>query len=193
MPTEQDVERIVQENSGLVSALVGRTMRLYPRLPSGYDRDDLYSLGNLGLLNAARTYNPERGVAFSTYAYTCIGHAIVGALKREWSQQIDTISLHQTMNEDDDNSLENQIEDPSPDALALAMGQCDQEILKKAVSRLPDREADVIRLLYFEGESVMQVAKRLRRTTQAVQTTHVRALKALRLRLRELGIRQWDN
>ena len=46
---------MVRENAGLVGALVSRTLRLFPRLPTGYDRDDVQSLGYLGLLRAAQT------------------------------------------------------------------------------------------------------------------------------------------
>src|SRR5438105_4585712 len=117
---EQDVEEIVQQNSGLIALLVGRTLRRCPRLPSVYDYDDLYSLGNIGLLSAARTYDPERGVAFSTYAYRCIEHAIMGALKREWDQQIDCVCLSQLPGEEDENQIEEQIADAAPDASAMA-------------------------------------------------------------------------
>jgi RNA polymerase sigma factor (sigma-70 family) len=193
MRTKHEIERIVQENAGLVSTLVGRTLRLFPRLPGGYDREDLYSLGNLGLLSAARTFDPERGVAFSTYAYRCIDHAIAGVLKREWNQQIHCISLSQVFTDEEDNPLEDQIADSATNAVADALSHFDRDILEKAIARLPEREAQVIRLLYFEGESVLQVAKQWRVTSQAVQNMHLRSLKALRLQLRHLGIREWDN
>jgi len=91
MMTEQEVERIVRENTGLVGAFVNRTLRLFPRLPSGYEREDLQSLGYMGLLRAAQTFDPKRGVAFSTYAYRCIETTIAGALRRESDRQIDCI------------------------------------------------------------------------------------------------------
>src|SRR5437762_3505626 len=87
MPTEDEVARIVHENAGLVGTLVNRTLRLFPRLPGGYDRDDLRSLGYLGLLRAAQTFDSARGVAFSTYACRCIENAIARALKRESERQ----------------------------------------------------------------------------------------------------------
>ena len=93
MRTEPEVERLVRENLGLVGAVVSRTLRLFPRLPNVYDREDLHCVGSIGLLRAAQTYDPERGAAFSTYAYGCIAHAIAGALKRETSRQIECVSL----------------------------------------------------------------------------------------------------
>jgi len=193
MRVEQDVDRIVQQNTGLVSLLVGRTMRQCPRLPSVYDHDDLYSLGNIGLLSAARTFDPERGVAFSTYAYRCIEHAILGALKREWGQQIDCVSLSPMTGDEDDNPIEEQIADTAPDASKMAFNRSDREILEAAMEGLPKRQAEVIRSLYFNGESIPQLAKRWRLSMQAVQRQHFLGLKALRQRLRNLGIRQWND
>jgi RNA polymerase sporulation-specific sigma factor len=190
MRTEQEVERIVHENTGLVGALVSRTLRLFPRLPSGYDREDLHSLGYLGLLRAAQTYDPGRGVAFSTYAYRCIEYAITGALKRESDRQIECISLSLLLNDEEDNPLEDQIADKCADASASALNQCDRDMLESAMEGLPEQQARVIRAIYFEGDPIPQVAQRWGISSQAVQNLHMRALKAMKLRLRRLGIRR---
>jgi RNA polymerase sporulation-specific sigma factor len=192
MWTEREVERIMQENVGLVLSLVGRTCRLYPILPSGYDREDLYSLGNIGLLSAARTFDPNRGVAFSTYAYRCIERAISGQLKREWNQQIECVSLSGLSDDEDDNPLEDRITDGTADALAAALNRCDRDLLETVIARLPEPLAQVIWQIYFDGDSVHQVAQRRRLSPQAVLNLQRRALKALRLQLRRLGIWQWD-
>jgi RNA polymerase primary sigma factor len=190
---EQEIERIVQQNSGLIALLVGRTLRRCPRLPTVYDYDDLYSLGNIGLLSAARTYDPQRGVAFSTYAYRCIEHAILGALKREWDQQIECVCLSQLSAEEDENPIEDQIRDTAPDASKVALHRSDRELLDAAMAGLPDRQQEVIRSIYFDGESIADVARRWRLSMQAVQKQHVLALKALKHRLRSFGIRQWTD
>jgi RNA polymerase sporulation-specific sigma factor len=190
MRTEQEVERIVHENAGLVGHLVSRTLRLFPRLPGGYDREDLHSLGNMGLLRAAQTYDPNRGVAFSTYAYRCIEYAITGALKRESDRQVECISLSLWYSEDEDNPLEDLIADQNADASALAFNSCERDMLEGAMEGLPEQQARVIRSIYFDGDTVAQVAQRWGISTQAVQNLHLRALKAMRLRLRRLGIRR---
>src|SRR5436853_6272841 len=107
---------MVRENAGLVGALVSRTLRLFPRLPSGYEREDLQSLGYMGLLRAAQTFDPERGVAFSTYAYRCIETTIAGALRRESDRQIDCISLRPLVRGERENPPEDQSAPPGPDA-----------------------------------------------------------------------------
>ena len=63
--------------------LVGRVVGRMPiAVPSGLDRDDLLSVGNLGLLNAARTFQPGRGASFRTFAYMAIRAAILDELRR---------------------------------------------------------------------------------------------------------------
>jgi RNA polymerase sporulation-specific sigma factor len=121
MRTDAEVAQLVKENLGLVGAVVSRTLRLFPRLPTGYDREDLYSVGSLGLLRAAQTYDPSRGTAFSTYAYGCIEHAIAGALKRETSRQIECISLSLLYGEEEENPLEEQFADPGADPVGSTL------------------------------------------------------------------------
>ncbi len=63
--------------------LVGRVVgRLPIAIPSSLDRDDLLSVGNLGLLTAARTFQPGRGASFRTFAYMAIRAAILDELRR---------------------------------------------------------------------------------------------------------------
>src|SRR5437868_7094207 len=56
MPQEAQIETLVRDNIGLIRSLVAKTMRTFAQLPSGYDRDDLESLGYIGLIQAAQTY-----------------------------------------------------------------------------------------------------------------------------------------
>jgi RNA polymerase sigma factor for flagellar operon FliA len=190
MATQQEVDRIVRDNVGLVHSLVGRALRLYPRLPNCLEREDLQSIGNWALLKAAHTYDPGRGAAFSTYAYQCIKNEIAGELKRAADQQIDTVSLDQTLGpEEDDNPLRDLLIDHNADATRLAVNRFERDILETALGQLPERQALVIRTIYFDENSVQQVAAQWRLSTQAIQNIHMRALRALRVQLRRLGVR----
>lgn len=66
-------------NLDLVARVVGR-LPISP--PPGIDRDDLLSAGTIGLLNAARTYQPMRGASFRTFAYLAIKSAVLDELRR---------------------------------------------------------------------------------------------------------------
>ncbi|MFH0944934.1 MAG: sigma-70 family RNA polymerase sigma factor [Planctomycetota bacterium] len=63
--------------------LVGRVVgRLPISVPKELDREDLLSAGTVGLLKAARTYQPMRGASFRTYAYIAIRAAVLDELRR---------------------------------------------------------------------------------------------------------------
>jgi RNA polymerase sigma-E/F/G factor len=187
--TDEEVDRLVERNTGLVGTLVRRTVSFAFRLPGGYEREDLHSLGNLGLLRAAQTFDPEQGVAFSTYAYRCIKNAIVGTLSRETDRQIDYLSLSLPIGEAEDSPLEDQIADAEADTTRSALQGCERALLESAIEQLPQRQAAVIQALYFAGDSVAEVSVRWRLSPQAVQAQHRRALKRLRWRLGRLGFR----
>ena len=64
---------------------VTRNLRLVIKIASGYSKcglelDDMVSEGNIGLMEAAKRYDPERGAKFSTYAAFWIRQKITRAL-----------------------------------------------------------------------------------------------------------------
>jgi len=77
------VDALVRENLGLVYDLANR-MRRTSR--SGPEHGDLVSAGVSGLIQAARAYDPERGLAFSTLAVTRIRGAILDEI-RVWDDR----------------------------------------------------------------------------------------------------------
>ena len=52
------------------------------RFPEGVDLHNLQSAGVIGLIEAAQNFDPQRGVAFKTFAYTRIRGAIVDEVRR---------------------------------------------------------------------------------------------------------------
>lgn len=72
-------DELVVKHLDLVPRVVGR-LPIAP--PPGLDREDLVSAGTLGLLTAARTYQPGRGASFRTFAYTAIRAAVLDELRR---------------------------------------------------------------------------------------------------------------
>ena len=63
---KDSLEKAVKENSGLVWSIVRRFIH------RGYDADDLYQIGSMGLVKAIRRFDPSYGVKFSTYAVPLI-------------------------------------------------------------------------------------------------------------------------
>src|SRR5713101_5441534 len=91
--SEADVERLVSENQKLVHYLVNRYLKKY--FVGTMEREDLVSWGLIGLVQAARFWDPQRGAAFSTLAYTAIERMIIRGVRREWKpdQAAATVSL----------------------------------------------------------------------------------------------------
>lgn len=72
-------EALILEHVPLLKHIVGR---MHLDVPGGLDRDDLYGIGMLGLVAAADAWEPDRGLQFSTFAYTKIRGAILDELRK---------------------------------------------------------------------------------------------------------------
>ncbi len=72
-------DRLVEQFLPLVRYVVAR---LPVTMPGSLDRDDFYSVGVMGLLHAATTFDPARGASFKTFAYTAIRGAILDEIRR---------------------------------------------------------------------------------------------------------------
>jgi len=68
-------ETLVSEYSQLVRACAR------PYFLAGGDSEDLIQEGMLGLLSAVRTFDPNKGVKFSTYAKFCVRRRIYSAIR----------------------------------------------------------------------------------------------------------------
>lgn len=66
-PLTPEQERMVEENLGLFIHVLKRYNR-----DLRYEWDDAYQYGCMGLVEAVRNYNPEKGAAFSSFAVRCI-------------------------------------------------------------------------------------------------------------------------
>ena len=121
--SERDL--LVLDHVPLLKHVVGR---MSFDLPGGLERDDLFGIGMLGLIAAADSWEPGRGLQFSTYAYTRIRGAILDELRRtdflprgrrERVRELEAalVRLEQESGHP-----------PSPEELAEAMGVTPEEI-----------------------------------------------------------------
>ena len=78
-------DRVVLEHLPLVKAIA---IRVHENLPVHVDVDDLVHSGVLGLFDAASKYNPDKQVAFSSYAKHRIKGAILDSLRQlDWASR----------------------------------------------------------------------------------------------------------
>ncbi len=78
-------QNLVDEHQGLVISIA---KRIYRRLPPYIRYDDVVSYGQLGLLQAARSFNDSIGSSFATFAYYRIRGAMYdGLTKMAWTSR----------------------------------------------------------------------------------------------------------
>lgn len=74
---------LVEDNLGLVQHIVNQVSMRYPR---HVDRQELWNAGALGLVDAARRYDPSIGIPFPRYASIRIRGAIIDSTRsRDWA------------------------------------------------------------------------------------------------------------
>ena len=69
---EEAKEVLISSNLGLVRSVIGKFSNI------GYERDDLFQLGSIGLIKAIYKFDPSYNVKFSTYAVPMI----IGEIRR---------------------------------------------------------------------------------------------------------------
>lgn len=78
--SEVDRDKLILAHVPLLKHIAGR-MAL--ELPSNFEREDLVGYGMIGLIQAADSFEPGRGLKFSTYAFPKIRGAILDELRRQ--------------------------------------------------------------------------------------------------------------
>jgi RNA polymerase sigma factor for flagellar operon FliA len=172
----------------LVRAVAGRILARLPR-GSGLEMADLIQAGNIGLLQAKRTFKPENGASLAGYAKFRIRGEMLDTVRR-CAGPIPVCFTRPGDDTDDMMDLEANIPAPaehSPHSL-LANDQR-SAILGQEVARLPDRYRTVVRLRYSGEFSLREIGAVLRvRESRACQI-HQSALGHLRRALSRRGLR----
>lgn len=82
---KKDKERIIVSYLETVKIIA---KKIYLKLPSNYELDDLISCGTIGLMDAIEKYDPAKGVKFKTYAEYRIKGQILDELRAlDWASR----------------------------------------------------------------------------------------------------------
>jgi RNA polymerase sigma factor (sigma-70 family) len=73
--------------------------------------------------------------------------------------------------------------DRAPDQRLLA--DSDRQMLQNAIDALEEREADIIRRYYYQGQTFRQIAAETGRSASRVSELHKKGLQTMRCRLRQ--------
>lgn len=185
--------RLVVHYAPLVKYVAGRVAA---GLPSSVERGDLTSEGIIGLMDAIDKFEPERGFQFQTYAVRRIKGAMVDSLRAaDWAPR--SVRARQREEQGQDVAVQAQVPVGHASELerleladelpgGLGGPPADEEtraVLAEAIRDLPERDAVVIALYYFEGLTLSEVGQVLSVSESRVSQLHSRATHALRGKL----------
>ena len=159
------LNRLMARHDGLVQAVV-RQQALGPLLFA-----DALQAGRLGLWRAIRGYDPQRGLAFSTYAWPCIAHQVWAAVKAARRPSPTPLPLR---------SPSSHASDPVTAYEAAAI----QAAVLDLVTRLPDRLRTVVVAHYGLGAapptSLAAIGRTMGLSRERIRQLHSEALVWLR-------------
>jgi RNA polymerase sigma factor (sigma-70 family) len=136
------MEEAIEQHEGLIHAFIRR------QGGGEISYEEALQAGRIGLWRAVRGYDPERGTAFSTYAWVAICrqiHQRVKELKREQGARPEEVYAVR----------------PVPDPVQRVEQLLVQEALLDLVERLPERLRRVIVCRYGLGEQVPSTLKQV--------------------------------
>ena len=180
--TEAEIERLVRENRKLVQYQVSRYLKRYS--VHGMEREDLVSWGLLGLVQAARMWDPERG-AFSTVACRAIEWMLRRGVGRECrsSRTVAFISLDELLSGDEPAGPHERFVDrleADQHVERALLESATQAAVRSAVAALPPFERRLIERHFFEDVPIIRVAAELGVSRQSLGERQRKALRKLR-------------
>lgn len=139
-------QQLVEENLGLVRAVIGRCVS-NPGKTGSLDYDDLYQIGCIGLCKAAHAFVPDKA-KFPTYAYVLIRNEIYRALEHaSYSKKYEQL-------EDD---MDARPELSQPDEMAAVNIRTDLRAIQQRLSGVARKGIEVI-LLQGEGQTCQDIS-----------------------------------
>ena len=180
MANEQEKQRddLVTKNMGYVVTLARQyTSELL-------STDDLISEGTIGIIKAAKKYDPSRGKPFVTFAAPYIRRSIEDAIRRV-TGETPVLSTDESLPVGSNNNytLLNVLEDKDAPKADQALEQnALSDDLVRAITVLNEREQAVIRALYgidTERQTMAEIGERLGLKRERVRQIRDKALRKL--------------
>lgn len=177
MTTDDELLASAQSDDGAYSELISRYLPSIRRIAAIYekspaDRDDLVSEGILGLMSAVKTYSPDKGASFSTYAGVCANNRMLNALKKAQRIQGREGSFEEI----------NASSGSSPEKIVIDR-EALREVFSEVESNLTELEREVF-TLYLQGVSYDETAKVLGIDKKSVDNALARVRRKLRRKFR---------
>ena len=171
-PLTPQQERLVLENRGLVYWQAHRFDR--QRARGRVDLEDLIGEGMIGLVNAARLYDPSEGFAFSTYALPAIYRRMDKFTDLEFAEMHASIQPLESREDGD----EGQHGEHIPDVKAARRAEQREvaELVRWLLSRIRESDRVLIEGYFLEHMTFAQLAQRHGVSPQAIPARIRKAL-----------------
>lgn len=155
---EEELEYLIKAKKGDEEAknkLIEHNLRLVVFLAkkyenTGYDIEDLVSIGSIGLIKGINTYKIDKNIKLATYASRCISNEILMFLRKNKKRKGE-ISLEDSLNYDAEGN-ELHLEDilgTEPDIVHKEFEHSlDLEVLANEVKKLEGRDKEIMTLRY---------------------------------------------
>ena len=169
--TQYDRDKLVTDNLRLVYYLYEKLTK--NPLTEKY-KDDIVSEGTVGLVKAAKSFDPTRKVKFSTYASRCITNEMLMFIRRLNKQIPHEVSLYAPIDKDDDghtlryadilsddeNDPESSIYDTVVEAFLAKQNDIDREILEAL--RQGYKQKEIAEIVGIRQPTISRRMKKLR-------------------------------
>ena len=151
----ETLELLEQGDAGAKSRLIERNLRLVVYIArrfenTGVNIEDLISIGTIGLIKAVGTYRRDKNIKLATYASRCIENEILMHIRKIANQKTE-ISLDEPINTDWDGNellLSDVLGTDSDLIMRPLEDEVDHQLLHDALSKLPEREKNIMVLRY---------------------------------------------
>ena len=177
-------EKLIMHNLRLV------TYRVYGRFRDiEYNKSDLTSIGEIGLIKAINTYDINKGVDFASYATKCIDNEIMTFMKKKQNNVFVDSLDREILYDDKDIKLGDTIAS-DVDIEEEYINNEKKIIVREILESLSEKEREIIKLYFgFYGKIYKQIeiAKMLNVSQTFISRLISRTIKKIRTMFNELG------
>ena len=156
---------------------------------TGYDIEDLVSIGSIGLIKGIQTYKIDKNIKLATYASRCITNEILMFIRKNKRRKSE-ISFEDAINYDSEGNelhLEDILGTEDDIVYKSFKDKLDQENLEKKLSSLTEREKIIMTLRYglnnTDDYTQKEVAEMLGISQSYISRIEKKVIKRLQLLL----------
>ena len=117
---------------------------------TGYDLEDLVSIGSIGLIKGINTYKIDKNIKLATYASRCVANEILMFLRKNKRKKSE-ISLEDSLNYDAEGNelhLEDILGTDEDIVVKEFQDNQDKELLQKEIAKLTGRDKEIMIMRY---------------------------------------------